>query len=65
MITCRVEGDARLLGIENSDNADMSNPRDHRRRAFRGQVVAYVAYTGPYILTVTSPLLKFAAVAKL
>lgn len=65
MITCRVEGDARLLGIENSDNTDMSNPRDHRRRAFRGQAVAYVAYTGPYTLTVTSPLLKFATVTKL
>lgn len=62
MLHCRVQGDARLLGIENSDNRDMSNPRERSRRAFRGQAVAYISYKGPFSATFTSPLLEPATV---
>lgn len=63
MISCRVKGHARLLGIENSNNRDMSNPRERQRRAFRGQAVAYVEYDGSFTLTFSSPLLKKAEIS--
>ena len=65
-ITCRVEGPARLLGLENGDNSDMSEHRDARQRVHMGRLLAYVqrdkAATGPVRIVFTSPLLKRAEV---
>lgn len=46
MITCMVQGPGRLLGLENSDNTDMTNHRDQRQRVFQGRLLAYVQSTG-------------------
>lgn len=46
MITCMVEGPARLLGLENSDNTDMTNHRDRQQRVYQGRLLAYVQATG-------------------
>ena len=60
MITCRVEGKGRLLGLENSDNSDMGHPKAHQRRAYQGYLVAYVqvADEAPVSVTFSSPLLE-------
>ena len=61
MISCQIEGPARLLGLENSDNSDMSHPKARQRRAHQGYLVAYVQATkgnAPLKVTFTSPLLK-------
>ena len=60
MITCQVEGKARLLGLENSDNSDMSHPKARQRRAYQGYLVAYVQAVDetPVKLTFSSPLLE-------
>lgn len=63
MLSCHIHGDAKLLGIENSDNSDMSNPRERRRRAFRGQAVTYISFDGPFTATFTSPLLESATIS--
>lgn len=60
-ITCRIFGDARLLGLENSDNSDMSDHRDNRQRVFRGKLLAYVKLSkvgGLARMRFSSPLLK-------
>ena len=60
MISCRVGGTARLLGLENSDNSDMGHPKAHQRRAYQGRLVAYVQVVdeAPVKLTFSSPLLE-------
>ena len=60
MISCRVEGEARLLGLENSDNSDMSHPKARQRRVFQGYLVAYVQLSdeAPVKITFSSPLLE-------
>ena len=60
MISCRVGGTARLLGLENSDNSDMSHPKAHQRRAYQGYLVAYVQVVdeAPVKLVFSSPLLE-------
>jgi hypothetical protein len=45
-VTCAIEGPARLLGLEASNNVDMGNYRDNVQRVFRGQLLAYVQATG-------------------
>nr|WP_325289267.1 sugar-binding domain-containing protein [uncultured Bacteroides sp.] len=60
-ITCRIEGPARLLGLENGNNSDMSEHRDHRQRVWRGCLLAYVQATGEagdIRIRFTSPLLQ-------
>ena len=60
-ITCTVEGPARLLGLEGSDNSDMSDYTDNRHRAYRGRLLAYVQTTGDagdVRVRFTSPLLQ-------
>lgn len=60
-ITCRIEGPARLLGLENGNNSDMSEHRDHRQRVWRGRLLAYVQATGEagdIRIRFTSPLLQ-------
>ena len=60
MISCQVEGPGRLLGLENSDNSDMSHPKARQRRAYQGYLVAYVQVTdeAPVKLTFSAPLLE-------
>ena len=60
MVTCKVEGAAHLLGLENSDNRDMSHPKNCQRRVFQGYLVAYVQIEGdtPVKLTFSSPQLE-------
>ena len=64
-ITCRVEGPARLLGLENGANNDMSEHRDNRQRVHMGRLLAYIQTTGELgdiRITFTSPLLQKAEV---
>lgn len=64
-ITCRIEGPARLLGLENGNNSDMSEHRDHRQRVWHGRLLAYVQATGEagdIRIRFTSPLLQKAEV---
>ena len=64
-ITCRVEGPARLLGLENGDNGDMSEHRDNRQRVWNGRLLAYIQTTGEageIRVKLTSPLLQKAEV---
>ena len=65
-IRCEVEGPARLLGLEGSDNADMGDYRDNLQRVYMGRLLAYVGSVGePGRVTVrfSSPLLKSAEVS--
>lgn len=60
-VTCEVEGPARLLGLEGSNNSDMSDYTDNRHRAYHGRLLAYVQTTGKkgeIRVKLTSPLLK-------
>ena len=60
-ITCTVEGPARLLGLEGSDNSDMSDYTDNRHRVYHGRLLAYIQTIGgegPVKVKFTSPLLK-------
>ena len=52
-IACALSGPATLLGLENSNNADMSPPRDNHRPAHRGRLVAYIRRTGPGPVSLT------------
>ena len=66
MVNCRVQGPARLLGLENSDNSDMSRPKAPQRRVYQGYLVAYVQAVGdkeePVTVTFTSPLIGEAVI---
>lgn len=60
-ITCQIEGPARLLGLEGSNNGDMSDYTDNHHRAFHGRLLAYIQATGEkgeIRVKLTSPLLK-------
>lgn len=45
-ITCRITGPGRLLGLEASNNSDMSDYTDNRHRVFHGRILAYIQATG-------------------
>lgn len=63
MVTCRVTGAGKLLGLEGTSNTDMSHPKDHRRRVNNGHLLAYIERAdGPGEIHVifTSPLLESA-----
>ncbi len=51
-ITCTIEGPAKLLGLEGSNNADMGDYRDNRQAANRGALFAYVHRIGKGPVTV-------------
>ena len=60
-VTCRIAGPARLLGLEASNNTDMSDYTDNRHRVFNGQILAYIQSTGEegeIKVRFTSPWLK-------
>ena len=60
MVSCQVSGPARLLGLESSDNRDMTHPKARQRRVYQGYLVAYVEVTDakPVTLTFSAPLLQ-------
>jgi hypothetical protein len=41
-ITCQIHGDARLLGLEASNNEDMTDYTDNKHRVFHGRLIAYI-----------------------
>ncbi|MBP7180496.1 MAG: DUF4982 domain-containing protein, partial [Dysgonomonadaceae bacterium] len=41
-ITCHLSGNARLLGLEASNNSDMTDYTDNKHRVFYGRIVAFV-----------------------
>jgi hypothetical protein len=45
-VTCRISGPAKLLGLEASNNTDMSDYTDNKHRVFHGRILAYVQATG-------------------
>ena len=60
-IRCTIEGPARLLGLENSNNSDMSDYTARHRRVFHGNLLAYLQGTGEkgeIVVRFTSPLLQ-------
>lgn len=64
-VTCQIEGPARLLGLEGSNNGDMSDYTDNHHRAFHGRLLAYIqtiGEKGEIRVKLTSPLLKGAEV---
>ncbi len=65
-ITCEVEGPAKLLGLEGSDNQDMGDYTDNHQRVYRGRLLAYIQSAGKQgsvKVKFTSPLLKGAEVS--
>ncbi len=65
-IRCVVDGPARLLGLEASDNTDMGDYRDNMQRVFMGRLLAYVGSVGEMgkvTVRFTSPLLQPAEVS--
>lgn len=65
-VTCTVEGPARLLGLEGSDNTDMGDYRDNKQRVYMGQLLAYIqstGKTGEVKVRFSSPLLQSAEVS--
>jgi len=60
-ITCTIEGPARLLGLEASNNSDMGDYTDNVQRAYHGRLLAYIQTTGQagtVNIRFTSPWLK-------
>ncbi|MGQ8335335.1 sugar-binding domain-containing protein [Sunxiuqinia sp. A32] len=41
-VTCQVIGDAKLLGLEASNNEDMGDYTDNKQRVFHGRLIAYI-----------------------
>ena len=52
-ITCTIEGPAVLLGLEGSNNTDMSDYRDNHQPVYRGRLVSYIRRTGEGTVRVT------------
>lgn len=60
-ITCRISGPVRLLGLEASNNRDMSDYTDPVHRAYHGRLLAYIEATGEEgqaTVSFSSPWLK-------
>lgn len=60
-VTCLIDGPAKLLGLEASNNADMSDYTDNKHRVFHGRLVAYIqaiGEQGKVNIRFTSPWLK-------
>jgi hypothetical protein len=45
-ITCTIEGPAKLLGMEASNNTDMGDYTDNVQRVYHGRLIAYIQATG-------------------
>ena len=64
-ISCHVSGPARLLGLEGSDNRDMSPAQQPHRRVYHGRLLAYIqtdGSAGEVSVRFSSPLLQEATV---
>lgn len=59
-ITCRVQGAGKLLGLEGSNNTDMTDYTDNHQRVHNGRLLAYIQSTGSGEIRMqfSSPLLK-------
>lgn len=60
-VTCEIAGPARLLGLEASNNEDMTDYTDNVHRTFHGRILAYIQATGEegeVHMRFTSPWLK-------
>lgn len=59
-ITCRVQGAGKLLGLEGSNNTDMTDYTDNHQRVYNGRLLAYIQSTGSGEIKMqfSSPLLK-------
>lgn len=60
-ITCQIDGSATLLGLEASNNEDMSDYTDNVHRAYHGRLLTYIQSTGKdgeIRIRFTSPWLK-------
>lgn len=60
-VTCDIEGPAKLLGLEASNNKDMGNYSDNVQRVYHGRLLAYIQATdeeGKINIKFTSPWLK-------
>jgi len=60
-VTCHIEGPAKLLGMESSNNSDMGDYKDNVQRVYHGRLLAYIQATGKegkVNLTFTAPWLK-------
>jgi hypothetical protein len=65
-ITCNIQGPARLLGLEASNNHDMTDYTDNTHRVFHGRIVAYIQATGEKAdlkINIQAPWLKPAEIA--
>ncbi len=64
MITCRITGPGKLLGMEAGDNTDMGIYTDASQRVFRGKLIAYVQATGndPIQVQFSAPWLQTATI---
>ena len=45
-VTCTIEGPAKLLGLEASNNSDMGSYSDNVQRVYHGRMIAYIQSTG-------------------
>lgn len=61
-ITCHIEGEARLLGLESGDHNVADNYRDNKQRCKNGKLLGYVKVRGQgkVKIRLTSPLLQSA-----
>ena len=59
-IICHIQGDAELLGMEASNNSDMSDYTDNKQNSFRGSILVYVRKKSekPVTLTFTADNVK-------
>lgn len=60
-VTCQISGPAKLLGLEASNNEDMSDYTDNKQRVFHGRILAYLQASGTegqIKVRFTSPWLK-------
>ena len=60
-VSCQIVGSVKLLGLEASNNQDMSDYTDTRHRVFNGRLLAYfkpIGTKGQAKIRFTSPLLK-------
>lgn len=64
-ITCDIKGNARLLGMESGNNADMGDYMDNKQRVFHGEMIVYIQIDGvpgeEVSVRFTAPWLKSAA----
>jgi len=64
-ISCRIQGQARLLGMESGHPSDMGNYTDFRQRVYQGRLKAYVKpapQAGPLTITFSANWLQEAVV---